>query len=203
MAQSADLAQMLENAVLSSAGIPASQLLTALCKGSEAVIGRYEKSGRGLWHLVGSPVAGYAGRNGVAKLKKEGDGCTPSGFFPLGYAFGCKEKPDTKMTFRPVTKRSVWVDDPASSRYNQWAEEDGDWSSAERLADYPDSYAYAVVIEYNTAPVIPGKGSAVFFHCGHKPTAGCIAVPEKDLLDILRWLDPDQSPGILIVKADK
>jgi L,D-peptidoglycan transpeptidase YkuD (ErfK/YbiS/YcfS/YnhG family) len=182
--------------------LPAWQLLLISREASEsgAVQRRYEKDDGGLWRPVGGFFAAFVGKNGVVRCKREGDGCTPSGFFRLGHAFGCREKPDTKMPYRAVTPASVWVDDPRSSRYNTWVEDGAgrDWESTEHLADYPDSYAYAVVVEYNTGDISPGKGSAVFLHCGTSPTSGCVAVAEDVVLELLHWLDPDKSPGILI-----
>jgi L,D-peptidoglycan transpeptidase YkuD (ErfK/YbiS/YcfS/YnhG family) len=181
------------------------QLVYVTARGSSAEIRCFEKDDTAGWFLVESLgfIPGFTGRNGVRLTKTEGDGCTPGGYYRLGHAFGVKEKPVTKMYFRRITGESFWVDDPGSSQYNTWVEgRDGaDWNSAEQLSDYPREYAYAVVIEYNTAHRIPGKGSAVFLHCGNKPTSGCIAVPEPELLNILRWLDPLKSPGILITIA--
>jgi L,D-peptidoglycan transpeptidase YkuD (ErfK/YbiS/YcfS/YnhG family) len=137
------------------------------------------------------------GQNGINESKKEGDGCTPAGLFRLGHAFGIREKPETKMSYLKVTADSFWWDDAASPHYNTWVEGmiiDG-WQSAERLLDYPREYSYGVVIEYNTAERMPGKGSAVFLHCGSKPTSGCVAVPEAALLRILKWLDPEKRPA--------
>ncbi|MBI3618052.1 MAG: L,D-transpeptidase family protein, partial [Candidatus Omnitrophica bacterium] len=62
-------------------------------------------------------------------------------------------------------------------------------------------YKYAVVIEYNTDPAIPGMGSAIFLHVwrgANKPTAGCVAMAEIDLLRLLQWLDARQNPVILL-----
>ena len=182
---------------------PPSQLLLVTGRDAGVALFCYEKDAHGIWRFVHELgiVCCHIGRNGVTDNKEEGDGCTPSGFFPLGFAFGCKPKPVTNMHYRPVTEYSYWVDDPASLFYNSWIEkpEHRDWKSAERLSDHPDCYAYAVVIEYNTVSVSPGRGSAIFLHCGRKPTAGCIAVPETAMVNILRWLDPQKSPGILIM----
>lgn len=178
------------------------QLVCVTARGSSAEIRCFEKNNTVGWFLVEplGMITGFTGRNGISHSKREGDGCTPAGLFKLGYAFGMNEKPETKMKFRKITAESCWIDDPGSRHYNTWIEgKDGaDWKSAEYLADYPREYAYAAVIEYNTAERIPGKGSAVFLHCGSKPTSGCIAMPEQELLKILKWLDPEKQPGILI-----
>ena len=187
---------------LSFASIPSSQLLLVSSHVSGASLRCYEKGKTGIWRVVrGIGVARrHTGINGVTDTKKEGDGCTPSGFHPLGYAFGCRPIPETKLPYRTVTKQSFWVDDPSSIYYNTWVEgtRHADWASAERLYDYPDSYAYAVIIEYNTSCSVPGKGSAIFLHCGSSETSGCVAVAEHVLLKILRWLVPEKKPGILI-----
>lgn len=162
----------------------------------------YNKTDKKAWQLNKAlgVISCFLGKNGVTLFKQEGDCCTPAGLFLLSYAFGNEKNTKTKMPFRMVTKNSYWVDDPTSVHYNHWVEgwAQADWASAEHLAEYPNEYAYAVVIEYNTQPVVPHKGSAIFLHCGTKPTAGCIAVPEDKLLQILSWLDPDKSPRILI-----
>ncbi len=202
--QPPELVRAAKRAGVSCKDISGSQLLLVSGGASKAVLRCYEKNKNGIWRFVGKigAVGAHVGKNGITFVKKEGDGCTPSGYFSLGHAFGCREKPDTKMMYRHVTKNSFWVDDPKSNIYNSWVEgtDTRDWSNAERLSDYPDSYAYAVVIEYNTLNVSPGKGSAIFLHCGSRPTSGCIAVSANDILKILRWLHPDKTPGILICK---
>lgn len=186
-------------------GIYSAQLVLVSVRLDSAELRCFEKTGSE-WLPVDTigNLSGYIGINGISAGKSEGDGRTPAGLFRLGHAFGIREQPETKMAYRMITKDSYWVDDSDSRFYNMWFEGrryDG-WLSAEHLCDYPEQYAYAVVIEYNTAERIPGKGSAVFLHCGCKPTSGCIAVPEPQLLTILKWLDPGKSPVILI-KADK
>ena len=68
-----------------------------------------------------------------------------------------------------------------------------------RRAD--DLYKYGIVIEYNTRPVVPGAGSAIFFHIWRDratPTSGCIATAELGIVRILRWLDPAEKPATVI-----
>jgi L,D-peptidoglycan transpeptidase YkuD (ErfK/YbiS/YcfS/YnhG family) len=64
-----------------------------------------------------------------------------------------------------------------------------------------DLYKYGIVVEYNTNPVIKGYGSAIFFHLwkgGGKPTEGCIALSEENLIRIIRWLDPAAKPLVVM-----
>jgi L,D-peptidoglycan transpeptidase YkuD (ErfK/YbiS/YcfS/YnhG family) len=43
----------------------------------------------------------------------------------------------------------------------------------------------------------PRLGSAIFLHINiGMPTAGCVTLPVGELLEILRWLNPADSPRI-------
>jgi L,D-peptidoglycan transpeptidase YkuD (ErfK/YbiS/YcfS/YnhG family) len=54
------------------------------------------------------------------------------------------------------------------------------------------------VISYISARV-PGLGSAIFLHVGTgTTTAGCVSLPERELLDVLRWFRPGRSLRIEI-----
>jgi L,D-peptidoglycan transpeptidase YkuD (ErfK/YbiS/YcfS/YnhG family) len=58
------------------------------------------------------------------------------------------------------------------------------------------AYDYAAVIAYNTART-PGLGSAIFLHVGTgSATGGCVSLPTTQLLSVLRWLRPADSPRI-------
>ncbi len=197
------LTEMVEKAGLSFDDITFSQLVLVAAEGATADIYCYDKNDDGLWELYDNTghIKGYVGRNGVSTDKREGDGRAPAGLFSLGYAFGNNAKPETGMMWQEVTKDTYWVDDPDSKYYNQWVEgtADADWDSAEHLSASPKSYAYAVVVEYNTENTVPGKGSAVFLHCKNEPTSGCVAAPQEEILRILKWLSEDRNPGMLIV----
>jgi L,D-peptidoglycan transpeptidase YkuD (ErfK/YbiS/YcfS/YnhG family) len=68
-----------------------------------------------------------------------------------------------------------------------------------RRADH--LYKWGIVIEYNTQPVIPGKGSAIFLHIWRQPgvaTAGCVAMGEEQLVGLLQWLNPVKHPVIIL-----
>ena len=52
------------------------------------------------------------------------------------------------------------------------------------------------VINYNTDPVIPGKGSAIFLHVckdDFAATEGCIAVEKKVLIEISKQITNESS----------
>lgn len=137
------------------------------------------------------PYAGHVGRNGVSATKREGDLRTPAGVFPLRGGFGAQADPGLRLGWFRVDARDVWVDDPASSLYNthQRKPVDGRWDSAEDLLTTP-AYSYAQVIGYNEART-PGRGSAIFLHVDlGRGTAGCVSLPTRALLAVLRWERP-------------
>ncbi len=197
------LSSMLDKSELPYPKLAGSQLLLVVYDAGNTKLYAYEKGSNGIFKLALDPVSASVGRNGVSSNKKEGDGCTPLGLYDLGFAFGNAAKPDTMLSYKKVTAESYWVDDPDSVFYNTWVEGTAkkDWDSAEHLIDMKTVYEYAVVIEYNTNPIVKGKGSAIFLHCGSGPTAGCVAVSRSNMLKMLHWLDPNTKPQILIVSA--
>lgn len=130
-------------------------------------------------------TSGYVGKNGVTANKVEGDYCTLSGLYSLGFGFGT-EPIDTEIEYRIINCDCYWVDDINSLNYNQWVESKNiTWNSAEHLIDHPQSYHYGIVINYNTNPVIANKGSAIFLHCSNgNYTAGCVSMPIDTMKDI-------------------
>jgi L,D-peptidoglycan transpeptidase YkuD (ErfK/YbiS/YcfS/YnhG family) len=170
----------------------ADRVITAVPSGkTDAIVRAYLKTGD-TWSLK-FETAGFFGWNGLSADRREGDGTTPKGVFTFGRAFGIADDPGSTLPYTKVTDNDVWVDDPASSYYNQWAYEDSpsrDWKSAERLIEYTVEYKYVVSINFNTAPVTPGLGSAIFLHCSTgRPTAGCVSVPEPAMIFFLGFID--------------
>lgn len=183
-----------------------SQVLVVVnnCSSSfDAKIYAFEKK-NGKWEMVHDPISGVIGKNGFAGPgeKREGDGKSPSGIFRLQRTFGYSDSIRSKMPYRQVLLDDLWIDDVNADDYNQWVREDATKAvSYEKLKRDDDLYKYAVVIEYNTNPVIKGYGSAIFLHVwGGKniPTAGCVAVSEDDITKILGWLDPQAKPLIIM-----
>lgn len=155
------------------------------------------------WQMAFEPFDAVIGRNGFAPAgeKREGDGKTPSGIYPLKMTFGYGESAKTKMPYRQALADDVWVDDPYAEDYNRWAKKSETQAASYEIMKREDNlYKYGIVIEYNTDPVIRGNGSAIFLHiwkCDCIPTAGCVAVSEEDIIKILGWLDPEASPLII------
>ena len=159
---------------------------------------------RGLWRRVYGPWPVVIGRNGLALLheKREGDGKTPSGVYPLETAFGQEKGLRTGLIYRQVTDDDVWVDDMASVDYNRWVKKPTQAASYESMRRTDGVYELGAVIEYNTRPVVPWLGSAIFIHIwryrGRKPTAGCVALDRRRLRHLLAWLRADMHPTIML-----
>lgn len=159
------------------------------------------------WKL-GLTSTGYLGSNGINyDNRSEGDRTTPGGLFPLGMCFGIADNPGgLQKSYYKVTSDDYWDGDVNSDTYNQLvkaSEMPASWNSAasEHLMDYQEQYQYVVNIEFNTDPVVKGRGSAIFLHCtraGGTVTAGCVAIPKADLLQAMRMLRGEAY--ILIVK---
>ena len=57
--------------------------------------------------------------------------------------------------------------------------------------EQPPAYPYLAVVEFNTRPVVPGRGSGIFLHAQTGgPTQGCVSLPRPALARVLRWLRP-------------
>ncbi|MFD0051389.1 L,D-transpeptidase [Actinomycetes bacterium NPDC127524] len=167
----------------------------------------YEKV-YGSWRRSLKVMKGVIGYNGFAGSKKEGDGKTPMGTFSFGTAFGSSAKPaGVTWPYKKTGAYDYWIDDTSSRDYNKWIHYKGNpqkrWHSFERM-NHP-LYKYGISINYNTNPIIKGKGSAVFLHVWrgeNSRTAGCTATAEYNVRSILNWLDPKQNPRIFLGTTD-
>jgi L,D-peptidoglycan transpeptidase YkuD (ErfK/YbiS/YcfS/YnhG family) len=163
-----------------------------------ATLQTFEKSAAG-WRVVFPAMTAHIGRAGFSADKHEGDLATPAGKYGFGNMFGQRPNPGVKFPNRQADSQSVWVDDVGSPYYNTWQENAA--LSGEHLAapGYATAYAYAVAIAYNTNPIVPGKGSAIFLHVSTGGgTAGCVSIAQANLLQVLRWLDPAKSPVVVM-----
>ena len=136
--------------------------------------------------------------------KKEGDGRAPAGIFRLGNAFGYEPRHECswiRMPYLEATRSLKCIDDVRSRYYNRLVTtgtgESSDWSSCEDMRRRDDQYRLGIVVEHNTDPVVPGRGSCIFLHIWQGPdkgTAGCTALAPENLEKIMRWLDPSAAP---------
>jgi L,D-peptidoglycan transpeptidase YkuD (ErfK/YbiS/YcfS/YnhG family) len=155
------------------------------------------------WIVKQDPVEVGIGKNGFALplQKVEGDGKSPTGIFRLGKLFSYEKQLETLLENQQTTKDDKWIDDPNSADYNTYIRGFTNAKSYENLLLKDDTYKYCLVIEYNTKPIVKGKGSAIFFHLGLRLpyfTAGCVAIKEENMKKIVNWLDPKLNPSIIM-----
>jgi L,D-peptidoglycan transpeptidase YkuD (ErfK/YbiS/YcfS/YnhG family) len=176
------------------------QLVTVIApsyEATQAVLTAYQRVD-GHWRPVFGPWTAAIGSNGMAPpgAKREGDNRTPSGTFGFGFFFGVDPNPGVHFPYRLIQPSDVWDDDPSSPLYNEWVNQQYADPGADPEPMDVSAYDYGAVIAYNTART-PGLGSAIFLHINiGMPTAGCVTLPEGELLEILRWLKPAASPRI-------
>ncbi|HTT58671.1 MAG TPA: L,D-transpeptidase family protein [Acidimicrobiales bacterium] len=144
-------------------------------------------------------VVAFVGVNGV-RPTREGLGRTPVGVFTLTQAFGNEPNDGTRLPYTYVGPDDWWDENPASANYNRLVRSAvSPGGDSENLYYSGHVYAHAVVINYNTDPVVKGAGSGFFLHISSgAPTEGCVAIPEANLIQIMRWLEPSHHPVISI-----
>ena len=152
-------------------------------------------SGAGMARMAGRSFRCAVGRGGVSSAKREGDGATPIGTWPLRQVLYRPDRgmrPVTALQTAPLKPVDGWCDAPSDPNYNRMVRHPYP-ASAEHLWRRDSIYDLIVVVGYNDAPVVPGKGSAIFLHIArpdYSPTAGCVAFSRRDLVTILGLLSP-------------
>jgi L,D-peptidoglycan transpeptidase YkuD (ErfK/YbiS/YcfS/YnhG family) len=128
------------------------------------------------------------------------------GSFTLTEAFGHDPDPGARLPYVHTTPADWWISQ-VGPLYNTMQHCSSDCPFAqgdpnEHLYYETPYYNYAVVIDYNRAPVTQGAGSAFFLHVTvGAPTQGCVSIAQSQLVRIMRWLDPRDHPRILIGTA--
>jgi L,D-peptidoglycan transpeptidase YkuD (ErfK/YbiS/YcfS/YnhG family) len=159
-------------------------------------------SGAGRLTFGATSMACTIGRGGTcaAADKREGDGCTPLGVWPLWGVLLRPGKVDPggmRLPWRWLRTNDGWSDDPADPAYNRPVRLPRAFS-AESLIRADDAYDVIVILGHNDAPPVPGQGSAIFFHLSEgRPTAGCVAVERADMLRLLPLLAPGDAMAIV------
>jgi len=140
------------------------------------------------------------GPAGIVRRKREGDGGTPAGTYPLLWAYF---RPDRKrplaggVPLRPLRRDTGWCETPDSPRYNRPVRLPAR-DCTDRMWRDDQLYDLTFVLDQNFTRRAMNGGSAIFFHLarpGLTPTAGCIAISELDM----RKLAPRLAKGARFV----
>ena len=177
----------------------------------------------GTWTKMHGPLPVVLGYHGwvIASRRIQSTGTSPAGRFGLPEAFGLQPNPGTALLYRHVTNTAWWPYEPRDpATYNMYEyhkDSHSSWRSefSEHLASFPTQYAYAIVVGFNmpsgvhyshsrhqrvaTHPANTKRGGGIFLHVrGSGKTAGCVAMDQVHVQWLLRWLQPDKHPQVVM-----
>jgi L,D-peptidoglycan transpeptidase YkuD (ErfK/YbiS/YcfS/YnhG family) len=154
--------------------------------------------GRAAWKGVEYPA--LLGRAGVVSGKREGDGGTPLGRWPLLQGFYRADRiarPSDAFDWRAIVKGDCFCDE-AGPDYNRFIPADhplaARYGAGGTLWKEGHEYDALFSLGYNTDPVAQGAGSAILLHGwreGATHSGGCVALPN----DVLLRLAGEFMPG--------
>jgi L,D-peptidoglycan transpeptidase YkuD (ErfK/YbiS/YcfS/YnhG family) len=174
------------------------------------------------WQPVAAAVPITIGREGAAwgtglhtaqpgQQKKEGDGRSPAGVFRIGDAFGYAASELTQLRYVAMTESDYCIDVASSPLYNQIVDErvvghaaiEGSTEPMRRdiHIDGDHRYKLGFVIEHNGDGEAE-LGSCIFAHIWKAPgvpTAGCTAMDETNIRELVAWLDPARKPIFILL----
>lgn len=188
---------------------------------------RYARNGGG-WKQIGASTPVVIGRTGSAwglglhpaqasgPIKKEGDGRAPAGVFRIGEAFGYTDSARTALPYLPMQASHYCMDVPASPLYNRIVDARVVGESAVQGSTEPmrldihnkgdQRYKWGFVIQHNIpvdgGQAVHGAGSCIFAHLwktAASTTAGCTAMDEPAMRDLLAWLRADADPVFVLL----
>jgi len=132
------------------------------------------------------------GKNGVTKLKREGDRKTPTGQHKI---VGMLYRPDRISRPRkwalPLRPRDIWSDDVKDPNYNLMGTLPNSFGH-ERLYRADHLYDLIIITNWNWPYAVKGRGSAIFIHSWRRkgyPTEGCLALSKDNLLKVAKFID--------------
>ena len=142
------------------------------------------------------------GKKGLTKNKKEGDKKTPKGTFKIENLYfrkDRKKKPSTLLKCIEIKKNMGWCNDIRfKNKYNKLIKISNKIRH-EKIFRKDNKYDLLIPIKYNFKKPITGLGSCIFIHLtkDYKPTAGCIALKQKDFLIMLKLIKKNSKIKIL------
>jgi L,D-peptidoglycan transpeptidase YkuD (ErfK/YbiS/YcfS/YnhG family) len=160
--------------------------------GSNATMDIYQRTAAG-WQALRSGIPTHVGSAGMAPQAKSEVPATPMGVYTLDSAFGTAPNPGTGLPYTQVGPNHWWSGDDHSPTFNSMQvcqKAQCPFNTAESENLQIPQYKHAVVMGVNKNKT-PGGGAAFFFHTTDgKPTEGCVAVDDAQLVSIMKWLRP-------------
>ena len=144
----------------------------------------------GRFCVRGQVFRAVIGVGGLRRDKSEGDGATPIAHLPLRrvlYRADRVKKPQAIVAVEALAPADGWCDDAGHADYNCYVRLP---HAARHEALWRDDGVYDVigVLGWNDAPVVRGRGSAIFLHVVRPdmaPTEGCVALALADVQAVL------------------
>ena len=176
----------------------------------------------GRWIARGSTTPVSIGRTGAAWgvglhetqpgiQKREGDGRSPAGMFSVGTAFGYSASVRSGLPYQAMTEFDYCVDVNESPLYNRIVDSRKVGEAAVAQSTEPmrrdmhangdQRYKLGFVIDHNPHNVAT-RGSCIFAHLwGSKgqTTAGCTAMDEAAMGELMSWLDANKKPVFVLL----
>jgi L,D-peptidoglycan transpeptidase YkuD (ErfK/YbiS/YcfS/YnhG family) len=133
------------------------------------------------------------GKKGSAHNKREGDKKTPKGTYEIENLYFRKDrriKPSTTLKCIKINKDMGWCDDIRFPKIYNKLFKIKKKIKHEKLKRVDNKYDLLIPIKYNSKKTIIGEGSCIFIHLtkDYRPTAGCVALKEKDFLIMLKLI---------------
>jgi len=165
---------------------------------------KFTATAEGFIDIGGRRVRCALGKGGVkpAAEKREGDGASPAGAWPIRRVLYRPDRgppPAAAFDLQPIARHGGWCDAPEDPAYNRPVDLPYP-ASAEPMWLESGIYDIVVVLGHNDEPVVPGMGSAIFLHLAtpdYSPTAGCVAVARADLEELLSRARPGDAVEIV------
>src|ERR1700751_3734606 len=160
--------------------------------GSNATMDIYQRTTAG-WQALSTGIPTHVGSAGEAPQGGQGVPAPPMGVYPLDSAFGRGPNPGGGLPYTQVGPNHWWSGDDHSPTFNTMQicqKSQCPFNTADSENLQIPQYKHAVVMGVNKNKV-PGGGAAFFFHTTDgKPTEGCVAVDDAQLVSIMKWLRP-------------
>jgi L,D-peptidoglycan transpeptidase YkuD (ErfK/YbiS/YcfS/YnhG family) len=191
------------------------QLVTVVASSSTSLAGTlaaWAKGASGCWSLVsfaGQPAQPFQAQMGSGGLlpfsqRVPGDWATPTGLFPFGTTvYGNSAiSPTALYPYHHLVCGDWWDEQPGSPTYDTFQHVPCGTTpiyadDSEALWTEVQPYQHFIDIKM---PSPPDNGAGIFLHddmaVGY--TEGCVALPNAELDAVLGWLNPADSPQILI-----
>ncbi len=157
----------------------------------------FEATASGLFSGNGLNLRCAIGKGGICQpdQKREGDGRSPLGIWPMRRVFYRADRlarPQTGLPCVALRPHDGWCDAADHRLYNRLITRPFA-ASHEQL--WRDDHVYDIIVElgYNDDPVRAGRGSAIFLHLAkpdYSPTEGCVAIAQDDMLKVLKQAGP-------------